>query len=50
MAQICFSLEVDSDVEVYEMKHEIFSLQTKIDEGKNIFLEQLFWQTILILR
>ena len=28
------SLEVDSDVEVFEMKHEINSLQAKLDEGR----------------
>ena len=30
---IVCSLEVDSDVEVFEMKHEINSLQAKLDEG-----------------
>ena len=27
-------LEVDSDVEVFEMKHEIANLQSKIEDGK----------------
>ena len=36
------SLEVDSDVEVFEMKHEIVSLQTKIEDGMCI-LTPLFY-------
>ena len=34
-----FSLEVDSDVEVFEMKHEIVSLQSKIEDGRKSTIE-----------
>jgi len=47
------NLEVDSDVEVFEMKHEIFSLQTKIDEDDETIPKKLAgkgWRNSVIQR
>jgi len=35
------NLEVDSDVEVFEMKHEIVSLQTKIEDDDGTIIKKL---------